>query len=84
MTPPPPPGTRLDLNQVETAIRAQFDQAVKLQAQTARLNAETMKLSVELAKRQREHHWYPLVAAATLTAAVIGATAALTKLLIGA
>ena len=77
-------GTRLDLDQVEAAIRAQFDQAVTLQAQTARLSAETMTLSAELAKRQHEHRWYRLVAAATLTAAVMGATSALTKLLIGA
>ena len=78
------PGTRLDLDKVEAALGTLFDQAVKLQAETAKLNAETIKLSAESAKLQRERYWYPVVVATTLTAAVIGATAALTKLLIGA
>jgi len=75
--------TRLDLDKVEAEISKLFNEAVKLQAETAKLNAETMKLSAESAKLQRERYWYPVVVATTLTAAVIGATAALTKLLIG-
>lgn len=44
---------------------------LKIEADIARLMAETMKLHAEAAKMRRETAWYPLVVGAALATAVL-------------
>lgn len=63
----------MDTAKVEAEVGKLIAEAGKLLAETSKLNAETSKLN-------RERYWYPVAVAATSTAALIGATAAITKL----
>ena len=51
---------------------------LKIEAEIGKLMAETVKLNAEAAKMIRERAWYPAV----VIASAVGATAALTKLLL--
>lgn len=51
---------------------------LKTEAEISKLMAETVKLNAEAAKLTRERYWYPVV----VTATIIGATVAATKLLL--
>lgn len=63
----------MDTAKIEAEVGKLIAEAGKLLAETGKLNAETAKLN-------RERYFYPVVVTATATAAVIGATAAITKL----
>lgn len=61
----------MEASKVEAEVGKLIAEAGKLLAETAKLNAETAKL-------HRERYWYPAVVLAT----VIGATVAITKLVL--
>jgi hypothetical protein len=52
-----------------------------MMAETSKLNAETAKLTDERIKLSKEHTWMPFVWGVTVATALIGATAAVVKLL---
>lgn len=61
----------MDASKIEAEVGKLIAEAGKLLAETAKLNAETAKL-------HRERYWYPAVVMAT----VVGATVAITKLIL--
>ncbi len=65
---------QMDLKLVEAEL-------AKMMAETGKLNAETAKLTDERIKLSKEHTWMPFVWGVTVATALIGATAAVVKLL---
>lgn len=65
---------QMDLKLVEAEL-------AKMMAETSKLNAETAKLTDERIKLSKEHTWMPFVWGVTVATALIGATAAVVKLL---